>query len=149
MLLIIWTFFLLEQMAASTHSFCLRGVLSFGQASQTQCWYQWCWQGILSSYFVMIFFSSCSEKKKKYFIVQHFGAVLFNMLVPFCLMPIFPVNVFYFFQDGLSAIHKAIICNKQAIVNYLLRNSANPFVRDRVSLFRNFESIWSAYFLVC
>nr|CAD1835181.1 unnamed protein product [Ananas comosus var. bracteatus] len=34
-------------------------------------------------------------------------------------------------KDGLSAIHKAIICNKQAIVNYLLRNSANPFVRDR------------------
>ncbi|XP_073002606.1 ankyrin repeat domain-containing protein, chloroplastic [Typha latifolia] len=34
-------------------------------------------------------------------------------------------------KDGLSAIHKAILCKKQAIVNYLLRNSANPFVRDK------------------
>ncbi|XP_042417132.1 ankyrin repeat domain-containing protein, chloroplastic-like [Zingiber officinale] len=33
-------------------------------------------------------------------------------------------------KDGLSAIHKAILCKKQAIVNYLLRNSANPFIRD-------------------
>lgn len=36
-------------------------------------------------------------------------------------------------QDGLSAIHKAIIGNKQAIFNCLLRESANPFVRDKVS----------------
>nr|XP_019701580.1 ankyrin repeat domain-containing protein, chloroplastic [Elaeis guineensis] len=34
-------------------------------------------------------------------------------------------------KDGLSAIHRAILCKKQAIFNYLLRNSANPFVRDR------------------
>ncbi|RRT72413.1 hypothetical protein B296_00033985 [Ensete ventricosum] len=34
-------------------------------------------------------------------------------------------------KDGLSAIHKAILCKKQAVINYLLRNSANPFIRDR------------------
>ncbi|GAB4848416.1 hypothetical protein Ancab_003113 [Ancistrocladus abbreviatus] len=34
-------------------------------------------------------------------------------------------------QDGLTALHKAIICKKQAITNYLLRESANPFVRDK------------------
>lgn len=34
-------------------------------------------------------------------------------------------------KDGLSAIHRAILCKKQAVINYLLRNSANPFVRDR------------------
>ncbi|XP_038974724.1 ankyrin repeat domain-containing protein, chloroplastic [Phoenix dactylifera] len=34
-------------------------------------------------------------------------------------------------KDGLSAIHRAILCKKQAIFDYLLRNSANPFVRDR------------------
>ncbi|KAJ4802967.1 Ankyrin repeat protein [Rhynchospora pubera] len=33
-------------------------------------------------------------------------------------------------KDGLTAIHRAILCKKQAIVNYLLRNSANPFIRD-------------------
>ena len=37
------------------------------------------------------------------------------------------------FQDGLSALHKAIIGKKQAITNYLLRNSANPFILDKVS----------------
>ncbi|KAK1326477.1 hypothetical protein QJS10_CPA01g00326 [Acorus calamus] len=34
-------------------------------------------------------------------------------------------------KDGLTALHKAIICKKQAIMNYLLRESANPFVRDQ------------------
>ncbi|KAH7690107.1 Ankyrin repeat-containing domain-containing protein [Dioscorea alata] len=34
-------------------------------------------------------------------------------------------------KDGLTAIHKAIIGKKQAIMNYLLRESANPFVRDQ------------------
>ncbi|GJY61599.1 ankyrin repeat domain-containing protein, chloroplastic [Tanacetum coccineum] len=34
-------------------------------------------------------------------------------------------------QEGLTAIHKAILGKKHAICNYLLRNSANPFVRDR------------------
>nr|KJB17551.1 hypothetical protein B456_003G005300 [Gossypium raimondii] len=33
-------------------------------------------------------------------------------------------------SNGLTAIHKAIIGKKQAITNYLLRESANPFVRD-------------------
>ncbi|GAB4848424.1 hypothetical protein Ancab_003121 [Ancistrocladus abbreviatus] len=37
-------------------------------------------------------------------------------------------------QDGLTALHKAIICKKQAITNYLLRELANPFVRDKVDL---------------
>ncbi|GMH24002.1 hypothetical protein Nepgr_025845 [Nepenthes gracilis] len=34
-------------------------------------------------------------------------------------------------KDGLTALHKAIICKKQAITNFLLRESANPFVRDK------------------
>ncbi|KAJ0967904.1 hypothetical protein J5N97_024821 [Dioscorea zingiberensis] len=34
-------------------------------------------------------------------------------------------------KDGLTAIHKAIIGKKQAIVNYLLRESSNPFFLDR------------------
>ncbi|WRX10513.1 protein of unknown function DUF3447 - like 6 [Theobroma cacao] len=33
-------------------------------------------------------------------------------------------------KNGLTAVHKAIIGKKQAITNYLLRESANPFVRD-------------------
>ncbi|WCJ32732.1 ankyrin repeat protein [Euphorbia peplus] len=32
--------------------------------------------------------------------------------------------------DGMSALSKAILCRKQAITNYLLRESASPFVRD-------------------
>ncbi|KAK7406875.1 hypothetical protein VNO78_08510 [Psophocarpus tetragonolobus] len=34
-------------------------------------------------------------------------------------------------KDGLTALHRAIIGKKQAITNYLLRNSANPFVQDK------------------
>ncbi|XP_043695731.1 ankyrin repeat domain-containing protein, chloroplastic isoform X2 [Telopea speciosissima] len=34
-------------------------------------------------------------------------------------------------KDGLTALHRAIICKKQAIMNYLLRENANPFVRDK------------------
>eukprot|EP00262_Sarcandra_glabra_P006139 TRINITY_DN18247_c0_g1_i1.p1 TRINITY_DN18247_c0_g1~~TRINITY_DN18247_c0_g1_i1.p1 ORF type:complete len:433 (+),score=76.17 TRINITY_DN18247_c0_g1_i1:96-1394(+) len=34
-------------------------------------------------------------------------------------------------KDGLTALHKAILCKKQAITNYLLRESANPFVQDK------------------
>ncbi|XP_024977968.1 ankyrin repeat domain-containing protein, chloroplastic isoform X2 [Cynara cardunculus var. scolymus] len=34
-------------------------------------------------------------------------------------------------QEGLTAIHKAILGKKHAICNYLLRNSGNPFVRDK------------------
>ncbi|KAJ4973610.1 hypothetical protein NE237_006784 [Protea cynaroides] len=34
-------------------------------------------------------------------------------------------------KDGLTALHRAIICKKQAITNYLLRENANPFVRDK------------------
>ncbi|KAF6146080.1 hypothetical protein GIB67_033439 [Kingdonia uniflora] len=34
-------------------------------------------------------------------------------------------------KDGLTALHKAILCKKQAVANYLLRESANPLVRDK------------------
>ncbi|AQL00892.1 Ankyrin repeat domain-containing protein chloroplastic, partial [Zea mays] len=34
-------------------------------------------------------------------------------------------------SDGLPAIHKAILSKKAAIINYLLRNSANPFIQDK------------------
>ncbi|KAK9112595.1 hypothetical protein Scep_020114 [Stephania cephalantha] len=34
-------------------------------------------------------------------------------------------------KDGLTALHRAILCKKQAVTNYLLRESANPFVRDK------------------
>ncbi|KAF5184011.1 Ankyrin repeat domain-containing protein [Thalictrum thalictroides] len=34
-------------------------------------------------------------------------------------------------KDGLTALHKAIMCRKQAVTNYLLRESANPFIRDK------------------
>ncbi|PIN07828.1 hypothetical protein CDL12_19597 [Handroanthus impetiginosus] len=33
-------------------------------------------------------------------------------------------------KDGLTAIHRAILGKKQAVFNFLLRESANPFVRD-------------------
>ncbi|KAL8549926.1 hypothetical protein ACS0TY_008674 [Phlomoides rotata] len=33
-------------------------------------------------------------------------------------------------KNGLTAIHKSILAKKQAIFNFLLRESANPFVRD-------------------
>jgi len=41
------------------------------------------------------------------------------------------------FQDGLTALQRAVIGKKQAITNYLLRNSANPFVQDKVSKKQN------------
>ncbi|XP_068642528.1 ankyrin repeat domain-containing protein, chloroplastic-like isoform X2 [Aristolochia californica] len=34
-------------------------------------------------------------------------------------------------KDGLTALHRAILGKKQAIANYLLRESANPFIRDK------------------
>ncbi|KAI3767815.1 hypothetical protein L2E82_18237 [Cichorium intybus] len=34
-------------------------------------------------------------------------------------------------REGLTAIHKAILGKKHAICNYLLRNSANPFILDK------------------
>jgi transformer-2 protein len=40
----------------------------------------------------------------------------------------------YFLQNGWTALHRAIICKKQAIISYLLRESADPFVRDAVSI---------------
>ncbi|KAJ6930811.1 hypothetical protein NC652_014358 [Populus alba x Populus x berolinensis] len=36
----------------------------------------------------------------------------------------------YFPQNGWTALHRAIVCKKQAITSYLLRESADPFVRD-------------------
>ncbi|KAG9439442.1 hypothetical protein H6P81_019607 [Aristolochia fimbriata] len=35
-------------------------------------------------------------------------------------------------KNGLTVLHRAILCKKLAIANYLLRESANPFVRDEV-----------------
>lgn len=40
---------------------------------------------------------------------------------------------FIIFQNDWTVLHKAIIGKNQAITNYLLRESANPFVRDKVS----------------
>ncbi|KAM1047583.1 hypothetical protein ACFX1X_027163 [Malus domestica] len=37
-------------------------------------------------------------------------------------------------KDGWSAFHKAILGKNQAITNYLLRESANPVVRDKIHL---------------
>lgn len=34
-------------------------------------------------------------------------------------------------KDGLPAIYKPILSKKAAIINYLLRNSANPFIQDK------------------
>ncbi|KAL6907408.1 hypothetical protein ACP4OV_002447 [Aristida adscensionis] len=34
-------------------------------------------------------------------------------------------------KDGFPAIHKAILSKKAAIINYLLRNAANPFIQDK------------------
>ncbi|KAK9109351.1 hypothetical protein Sjap_017411 [Stephania japonica] len=34
-------------------------------------------------------------------------------------------------KDGLTALHRAILCKKQAVTNYLLRELANPFFRDK------------------
>lgn len=39
----------------------------------------------------------------------------------------------FLLQDGLTAIHKAILGKKQAIFNFLLRESANPLICDKVS----------------
>jgi ankyrin repeat protein len=43
------------------------------------------------------------------------------------------LGILFPFQDGWTALHKAIIGKKQAITNYLLRESANPFVLEKVS----------------
>ncbi|KAM2002660.1 hypothetical protein ACFX15_026334 [Malus domestica] len=37
-------------------------------------------------------------------------------------------------KDGWSAFHKAILGKNQAITNYLLRESTNPVVRDKIHL---------------
>lgn len=36
-------------------------------------------------------------------------------------------------QDGLTALHKAIIGKKEAVISHLLRKGANPHVKDGVS----------------
>jgi len=46
------------------------------------------------------------------------------------------------FQDGLTALQRAVIGKKQAITNYLLRNSANPFVLDKVSKKYSFKNCY-------
>lgn len=37
-------------------------------------------------------------------------------------------------QDGLTALHRAIIGKKEAVISHLLRKGANPHVRDRVRI---------------
>ena len=35
-------------------------------------------------------------------------------------------------QDGHTALHKAIIGKKEAVISHLLRKGANPHVKDKV-----------------
>ena len=37
-------------------------------------------------------------------------------------------------QDGLTALHRAIIGKKEAVISHLLRKGASPHVRDRVKI---------------
>lgn len=37
-------------------------------------------------------------------------------------------------QDGLTALHKAIIGKKEPVISHLLRKGANPHVKDRVRI---------------
>lgn len=36
-------------------------------------------------------------------------------------------------QDGFSALHKAIIGRKDAVIGHLLRKGASPHIKDKVS----------------
>lgn len=38
-------------------------------------------------------------------------------------------------QDGFTALHKAVIGKKEAVISHLLRKGANPHIRDRVRTF--------------
>jgi len=38
-------------------------------------------------------------------------------------------------QDGFTALHKAVIGKKEAVISHLLRKGANPHVGDRVRTF--------------
>lgn len=37
-------------------------------------------------------------------------------------------------QDGLTALHKAIIGKKEAVISHLLRKGASPHVKDQVRI---------------
>lgn len=37
-------------------------------------------------------------------------------------------------QDGFSALHKAIIGRKDAVIGHLLRKGASPHVKDKVRI---------------
>ena len=37
-------------------------------------------------------------------------------------------------QDGLTALHMAIIGKKEAVISHLLRKGADPHVKDRVRI---------------
>jgi len=37
-------------------------------------------------------------------------------------------------QDGLTALHKAIIGKKEAVISHLLRKGADPHVKDQVRI---------------
>ena len=55
----------------------------------------------------------------------------------------------YFLQNGWTALHRAILCKKQAITSYLLRESADPFVRDAVSIDTMTFFILTLFFCQC
>lgn len=37
-------------------------------------------------------------------------------------------------QDGLTALHTAVIGKKEAVISHLLRKGANPHVKDKVRI---------------
>lgn len=37
-------------------------------------------------------------------------------------------------QEGLTALHKAIIGKKEAVISHLLRKGASPHVKDKVRI---------------
>ncbi|KAG5245471.1 ankyrin repeat domain-containing protein [Salix suchowensis] len=51
--------------------------------------------------------------------------------------------------NGWTALHRAILCKKQAITSYLLRESADPFVRDAVSIDTMTFFILTLFFCQC
>lgn len=78
-----------------------------------------------------------------------FTVSVYQIIFVFFLIPYFKLCnwsvllLLLLLQDGLTALHRAIICKKQAVTNYLLRESANPFVRDKVSITQqlSFETV--------
>jgi len=121
-------------MATSPHPCCIRRIPPYGCVVEAQCGHQchgcgrWnclvliCWiLSVPSSFIHFPPFISYWMQKCLEFLVFHVCSVLnFGSL--------------YFPQNGWTALHRAIVCKKQAITSYLLRESADPFVRDAVSI---------------